>query len=369
VLSSFLVALALAAPPGDASRLAPGPPPTMPETVATVPGSVPGDPQGGPGLPAGGALVAVAGAVIVAARRRASLLTSAPHPAMALGLQPPDDVVVVFVPGYGSASSADTFGDLIDLMGLPEDQVRHFDYRWVGEGFDHAEAARSADVEDAAAALAGFTAGVAAGGREVHLVGHSKGGAVIAEMIEQWDRGRLPGVEGVTGATLLDPPLASGIHGLGQSAGRVLDWLDDQVPFIDIPGLPHDGGYNPMECSVGVFDCTDFRNGLGEASGVDVAVVRAPDAALTNFKDVPEGMSVYEVDTPGPSAVEQLPNPFAALAAVVAAHRAVLHHPDVAACVVSRMSADACDLTDLSRPPSIAALSDRTGGTAFAKVV
>ncbi|HSG78275.1 MAG TPA: alpha/beta fold hydrolase [Acidimicrobiia bacterium] len=367
MLSSLLVVLALAAPPGDASRLAPGPRPVAPEVIATVPDAPTGDSGGLPALPAGGAIAAVAVAVIAAVRRRASLFTSSP--ATALGLQPPDDVIVVFVPGYGSSSSAETFGDLIDLMGLSEDQVRHFDYRWVGEGFDHAEAARTADVEDAAAALAGFTTGVAGGGREVHLVGHSKGGAIIAEMIEQWDRGRLPAVDGVTGATLLDPPLASGIHGLGQSAGVVLDWLYERLPFVDLPGLPHDGGYNPVECSVGVFDCTDHRNGLGQASGVDVAVVRAPDAAVTNFKDVPDGMSVYEVDTPGPSAVDAFPNPFAVLGAIVGAHKAVLHHPDVAACVVSRMSAEPCDLTDLSRPPNIAALSDRTGGTAFVKVV
>ena len=191
MLGSLLVVLALAAPPGGASRLAPGPEPTPPE-IAGVEAPVPVQAPGGfPIAPGGGAIVVAAGALVAAARRRASLLASPPTPSLGLGLKPPEDVIVVFVPGYASPSSAETFSELIDLMGLPDAQVRHFDYRWVNGFTDHAEAARSSDVGEAAAALSGFAAGVAGGGHEVHLVGHSKGGAVIAA----------PTAVAVTGAT------------------------------------------------------------------------------------------------------------------------------------------------------------------------
>src|SRR3989304_4744855 len=48
------------------------------------------------------------------------------------------------------------------------------------------------------------------------------------------------------------------------------------------------GGPAPVHCSLIWFWCRDARDHLGEASGVEVIVVRNPRAGLTSFGDHPE---------------------------------------------------------------------------------
>ena len=98
----------------------------------------------------------------------------------------------------------------------------------------------------------------------VWLVGFSKGGATVAELIAAWDRGLFGPTANVEGAMLLDPPMARGMHGTLQSAGTV------------VGPVPDDGGYDPVDCSFLWFGCHDDRAHLGDASGVEVIVVRNP---------------------------------------------------------------------------------------------
>ncbi|MDX1689752.1 MAG: hypothetical protein R3290_01890 [Acidimicrobiia bacterium] len=354
----LFAALLLAAPPGDASRLVPDPDvPLAPAPLSSEGASVPTPERSLPVVPAGAAVLVAGGAVVATASRRRPDGSAPPGPGTALGLRPPDDVVVVFVPGHGSPGSAETFGDLVDLMGLDDEQVRHFDYRWTTGGPDHAAAARHADVGATARSLAAYLTGLSREGRPIHLVGYSKGGSAVAEFVEGIDRGTIAAVEGVRGATLLDPPMATGIHGVAQGLGR---WV----------GLAHDGGYDPVECSFLWWDCIDHRVGLGSASGIDVAVVRSPDAALTNFADVPEGLAVHEAPSNGRSVWSALADgPAAAISAVNDAHVAVLGDPAVAACIVGQMGGAGCDLPAVGGIPLVAPLAASPGGTMTVRTV
>jgi hypothetical protein len=259
--------------------------------------------------------IAAAAAAVLAARGSGA----------ALGLRPPGDTLVVFLPGHGQGLAGEVYRDFVADMGLDPAAARYFDYRWVTGDVDPGRASELAPISRTAAALNAYLAGVADGARPVWLVGFSKGGAVIAELVAAWDRGQTPPAD-VVGAMLLDPPMASGIHGTLQSAGRVMR------------AIPDDGGYDPVDCSLLWLWCRDARDHLGDASGVEVVVVRNPRAGVTSFGDHPEGLRVIDAPDDGPGPWEQLwRNPFAWFARMSRAHESVLTDPAVARCLVEEM--------------------------------
>lgn len=299
---AVLVAVLFAGPArhGDAVGLAPAPPAAPPAVARSVPTSPPA-----PAVPAppGVAVVAIAATAAVAAA--------------AAGGRRRDDPIVVYVPGHGG--DPDGFDDLARALGLDDSQVVVFDYRIAIDGVDDAvEASRRAPVDDAADALDGLLTGL---GREspVYVVGHSKGGAVVAEVLARWDGqpGRVP--PGVYGAALLDPAIAGGLHGVAQSIGLILG------PF------PDDGGFDPLRCDL--TGCVDRRAHLGEAAGVEVVVIRNPDGAVMSFRDRPEGLRVFDLDDGGGSAWRRLPNLWGVLQRVREAHASVLRSSKVAGCL------------------------------------
>jgi hypothetical protein len=235
----------------------------------------------------------------------------------------PPDPLFVYVPGHGG--SLEGFSDLAGRMGLDGDDVRVFDYRWAYPSPNRLDASRWAPADDAADALGAYLAAQSEHHDRIYVVGHSKGGAVVAELVARWDDD--PGLtpHAVTGAALLDAPIAAGTLGDVQSFG---------YSFGD---LPDDGGYDPIECSW--ITCTDTRVDLGRAAGVEVIAIRNPDAMVTNFRDEPEGLRVYDlVDDDGPDPVKLLPDALSLLARIGEAHSSVLHHDAVADCIAAEAS-------------------------------
>jgi hypothetical protein len=311
VLTVIALALALQVSPvpGDGVRLAPDPVVTT-TIAADAPATGSGFPL--PPVAGGGALVGLA-AVALAGRTRRREPDSDAEP------------LVVFVSGHGNDSAPGLFSDLVALMGLDPGQARYFDYRWAAGGFSHDTASENASIDETADALAGYLAGLEELGRPIYLVGFSKGGAGIAELLARWDRDSFGDSHGVVGATLLDPPLASGVHGWLQSVGTA-------VGFI-----PDDGGYNPIHCDGA--RCVDTRVHLGEASGVEVMVVRNPQAGITNFADVPDGLRVYEAPDGGPGFLQTLvTRPWDLVSRATDAHLAVLDDPKVAQCISAEIT-------------------------------
>lgn len=295
--------------PGDS-------PPTSP---ASTPAAAPVAPPTRTGSPL--AFFAMAGAALAVLTRR-----SDPVPGEALGLRPPPEVRVVFIPGHGDRHAVSVYRRLVELMGLDPGSVRYFDYRWVTGHDEHALAARLSSVDAAAWSLNSYLAGVAAEGHPIYLVGFSKGGAALAHLISWWDEGRVGPASAVRGAALLDPPIASGLHGRLQSLGRF--W----------GGIPDDGGYDPMHCSLAGLFCRDRRAHLGEVSGVEVVVVRNPNSRIANFGDAPSGLRIVDAADGGPGPLEQaLRNPAALPGRIAEAHRGPLRDPRVARCIVEEM--------------------------------
>ncbi len=311
MLAAGLLVAAFSLGPGPV--LAPGesePPEPPPPVEAPQPPPVP-DPWPGTAVALG---LAAAAAALAAAR-----------PGGALGLRPPEEAMVVFLPGHGQRLAADVYADFITEMGLDPEAARYFDYRWVTGDTDPRRASFLAPTARTASALNAYLAGAGAGGRPIWLVGFSKGGAVAAELIAMWDRGQQPPAN-VVGAMLLDPPLAVGIHGTLQSVGQVMG------------PLPDDGGYDPVDCSLLWFWCRDARAHLGEASGVEVFVVRNPMAGVTSFGDHPAGLRVLDAPDAGPGPFGQLlRNPFGIVERLNRAHLSVLSDPAVARCLVAEM--------------------------------
>lgn len=264
----------------------------------------------------------------------AALLSRREGPGSALGLRPPGDPIVVFVVGHGQGDGREVFEDLVDSLGLDEDDARFFDYRYAAGWSDPRQASRALRIDPAARSLNSYLGAVGAEGRPMFLVGFSKGGATIAHLIAGWDAG-LYGPDGVQGAALLDPPMAVGAQGWAQSVGRFWD------------AVPDDGGYDPVSCDFLWFGCTDSRDHLGAASGVEVLVVRNPKAGITSFADLPEGLRVYDAPDDGRGLLEQVwHNPLALPARVAEAHEAVLHDPAVARCITAEMwQPGSCGLT------------------------
>jgi hypothetical protein len=263
-----------------------------------------------------------------------ALLARNDGPGRALGLRPPEDALIVFVPGHGQGRAEEVFDDLIDLMGIDESDARFFDYGLARGVPDPQIASQELSIEFAASSLNSYLGAVAQEGRPMYLVGFSKGGTTLAHLIAGWDDGAYGPNDSVAGAALLDPPMASKAHGWLQSTGRL--W----------GSLPDDGGYDPVECSFLWFGCEDARDHLGEASGVDVIVVRNPKSGITSFSDHPDGLRVYDAADEGRSFWEQAwRNPLALPGRVSRAHEAVLGDPDVARCLVAEMwDAGSCDL-------------------------
>lgn len=257
-----------------------------------------------------------------------------------IGLSLDAGPLVVFVPGHGQPQGSKAFADLVGYMGLDESGVGYFDYRWVDGGADASAASEAVGIDDAATALNAYLAGVAGDGREIYLVGFSKGGATVAELVADWDDGRWGPSSSVIGAALLDPPMARGPLGRLQSFGRL--WGP----------IPDDGGYDPVECAFLWFGCSDRRIDLGLKAGVEVLVIRNPKAAVTSFGDNPAGLRVYDAADAGPTIWGQLArNPFALPRRIAEAHDAVLRDRKVADCIVAELRSGTCDLPR-TRPTS-----------------
>ena len=284
--------------PGDALGLAP----RAPESSRSGPVRIPLAPVSGAGI--GGAVIASA----VLARRRHT--GAAPYR---------EDPLYVYVPGHGGGFHG--FDDLASRIGVDGDDVRVFDYRWAWPSDDPLEAARRATTDDAADALGAYLAALGDDGRPIYLVGHSKGGAVITEVVGRWDQHPAVGVDAVVGAAILDPPISSGPLGLLQSVG----WFHGSTA--------DDGLFNPIRC--GWSGCRDIRDGLGEKSGVEVVIVRNPDAGFTNFRDRPDGVRVYDLDDGNGSMLSRFPNIFGMWSRMGDAHNSVLHSDTVAACIAA----------------------------------
>jgi hypothetical protein len=276
-----------------------------------------------------------AGAALSWRRRHDRLPTAVPSPGEALALEPPEDTLVVFVPGHGNGP--EVFDDLIDEMGLRDDQVRFFDYRLATEDVDVVDGSERASVEEAADALNGYLAGLSSLGRPMYVVGYSKGGAVAAELLGRWDDGAAGPADAVGGVALLDPPLATGPHGWLQSLGRAVDVI------------PDDGGYDPVSCTFLSFGCDDQRDFLGWGAGIDPAVIRNPKSGITSFGDSPRGLRIYDAPDAGPAVGSLWWKPWEMPGRMAEAHRAVLEDAAVADCLVAEMhEPGACSLEPAS---------------------
>ena len=177
VIPTLALALALLADPvpADGVRLAPDPAPAAAPAAATPPA---------PGLPGRLPLPAAAGGAAAGLAALAAARSAGP----AVGGGRTREPLVVFVSGHGNGSPAGLFSHLVALMGLDPDQARYYDYRWADGGRDHQQASEYASIDETADALDGYLAGLADQGRPIYLVGFSKGGTGIAELVARWDR-------------------------------------------------------------------------------------------------------------------------------------------------------------------------------------
>jgi len=245
----------------------------------------------------------------VGARRRRRRRTASIH-----------DLLVIYVPGHGG--DPEGFRDLARRMGLRPEQVRVFDYRMAGPWDDRIAASKEVTVDDAAAVLDVLVRREASRNDRIYLVGHSKGGAVLAMVLAGWDAGTTPVPDAVVGAALLDPPISSGWLGRLQRLGRY------------VADVPDNGGFDPLECEGDV--CRDVRAGLGARAGVPVVVVRNRHALVTNFLDRPPGLRVYDVrESPWRRFRPQFPPG----EEIWAAHTSMLHDDDTAACLAAEATA------------------------------
>ncbi len=344
MLASLLLAVAFAATvpappplpaPGDGLGLAPQDRPAADLRPVPLPGwespTVPppgGD--GGPARPITALVGLVAGglAVLSARTRRGEG-----------GSGPPGNVDVVFVPGYGSPATG-TFDELIERIGLQPHQVHEFDYRTVAPFTDHAAASRAARVGPTADGIAELVAGLEQEDRWIYLVGFSKGGAAVAHLIAEWDDDPADRPRRVVGAALLDPAIASGVHGALQSAGTGLS------------AVPDDGGYDPIER--GYLTWRDTRVGLGAASGVVTMVIRNPDSWPAGFHDSPAGLRIYDLEDGGDAGVSELGSGLdAASERIGEAHSSVRRAQETADCIRAELwQANACEWPEPAGPPA-----------------
>jgi len=293
--------------PGDGVALDPVPPVVSAVDLPQRAGS-PSDP--GPTVPWGfGAMAAVGalGAGIRSSRRRRR--SSEP----------------LFVLVHGNGGSASDFDSLLEQLGVEPSDAVAFDWRTATPAPTSTEASETASTEVAARELDELIRELSLDNANIYTLHHSKGGAAGVAMIAALDDGTRPPIDGYRGAALLDPAIATGPVGVMQRFG---EWTTS---------LPDNGNFDPIQCTDD--GCRDRRENLGEASGVEVIVVRNPDAVVTNFTDRPEGLRVLDlVDDGKPSALWYWNNPWVFAGRVAEAHRSVLEHWTVADCISAEVA-------------------------------
>ncbi len=226
-----------------------------------------------------------------------------------------------YVVVHGNGGSAEDFEHLLGRLGVSSDRVVSFDYLDVGGGSNSTEASRTVSAERAAEALDQLIRDLSEDHSNIYSIHHSKGGAVGVSMIGALDDGsRLP-IDGYVGAALLDPAIGSGWLGRLQRVGAMSTLL------------PDNGGFNTVRCTDG--ECRDVRENLGVASGVEVIAIRNLDAEVTNFRDRPEGLRVYDLIHDGglPARFMWPLSPLLVLHRAWDAHGSVLKHEAVAECI------------------------------------
>lgn len=295
----FAAFLSLSPAPGNGLGLAPGP--VHPQSDRPLPITI-------PTVPLGIAFGVGGVAALAVARPR-------PRGRNARSEEP----VYVLVPGHGA--TADGFDDLVTRMGIDPAHTEVFDYRWAYPTADPELAAQRALTADAADALNVLVSLLAREHANIYLIAHSKGGAVVTELVSRWDADPLLAVPAVSGAALLDPAIATGALGDMQRLGFVVDDVADN------------GLFDPVRC--GWLTCTDVRANLGAKAGVEVIAIRNPDAIVTNFTDDPDGMRIYDLDDRGPHPLARPWDVAAILARIREAHGSVLHSDVVAACITA----------------------------------
>ncbi|MFV1971308.1 MAG: hypothetical protein ACC683_09935 [Acidimicrobiia bacterium] len=231
-----------------------------------------------------------------------------------------------FVVVHGSGGSRDDFDVLLEKLGVSENRVAAFDYTIVGSGASSTEASRTASTERAAEALDKLIRGLAVDHSNVYSLHHSRGGAVGVSMIGALDDGSRPPIDGYLGAALLDPAIGRGWLGRLQRVGALSTWI------------PDNGGFSVERCTDG--ECRDVRENLGRASGVEVIAIRNPDAEITNFRDNPAGLRVYDLIHDGgvPARLLLPVSPVLATYRVWQAHGSVLEDDAVAGCIAAEVA-------------------------------
>jgi len=301
--------------PGDGLVLSPTP-------IMRSPVRLPGSGTSAPPIGLGGVVgvTAVAGGAVIARARRKR------------------DDEPFFVVVHGNGGSSDDFDMLLENLGASRDRVTAFDYSVVGSGSTSTEASRTASTERAAEALDRLIRELSADHSNIYSLHHSRGGAVGVSMIGSLDDGSRPPIDGYQGAALLDPAIGGGWLGGLQRIGGMSAWL------------PDNGGFEVERCTDG--SCRDVRENLGNASGVEVIAIRNPDAEITNFRDNPAGMRVYDlIHDGGVPASFLLPlSPLLSAFRVWQAHGSVLESEAVADCIAAEVAeAGSCVWNDGKR--------------------
>ena len=221
---------------------------------------------------------------------------------------------------HGNGGSADDFDPLLDLMGVDRRRVVAFDYRSVAPGASSTAVSRWVDTNEVAREIDAQLRDLAENHAVIYSIHHSKGAAAGVMAIAAIDDGTRPPIDGYRGAALLDPPIAAPPLGVLQRLGQPFGWA------------PDNGGFNPIRCDDE--GCRDIREHLGRSAGVEVIAVRNPDAELTNFRDHPDGLRVYDLEHDGDaSAWAYWWNPVAMVRRMFEAHTSVLAHRSVAECI------------------------------------
>lgn len=231
-----------------------------------------------------------------------------------------------YVVVHGNGGSAGDFDVLLERLGATSDRVAAFDFLTVGGGSSSTDASRAASTERAAEALDELIRELSIDHSNIYSIHHSRGGAIGASMIGALDDGSRPPIDGYVGAALLDPAIGGGWLGRLQRIGGLSTFL------------PDNGGFSTERCTDG--QCRDVREHLGDAAGVEVIAIRNLDAEVTNFRDRPKGLRVYDlVHDGGVPARFLLPiSPLLAIARVWRAHASVLEHEAVADCIESEVA-------------------------------
>jgi pimeloyl-ACP methyl ester carboxylesterase len=232
----------------------------------------------------------------------------------------------VLVLVHGNGGSAASFDPLLDQLAVEPFNVVAFDWRTTTPATTSTESSKVASTEAAAVELDKLLRELAQDHGNIYTIHHSKGGAVGVAMIAALDDGTRPVIDGYRGAALLDPSIAAGRLGALQRFG------------VFSKHLPDNGGFDPVTCSTD--GCRDRRDHLGEASGVEVIAIRNPDAVVSNFRDQPDGLRVFDlVDDGKPSALWFSGLPLVFASRVSEAHGSVLKHWSVADCISAEVVA------------------------------